>query len=144
MERISAVNQVHLVPRSDSEDIKLWFQLAEQTFRMSNITNNDEKLTLVLIHLTSRDRRIIGDILSRTELTYEDVKSWLIERLGMTTADKIEHLLEGETIGNRASSEFLRDLRLKCGWLAKEIDIRKYWSDYICAILNTRPDASLD
>ncbi|XP_065160940.1 uncharacterized protein [Atheta coriaria] len=125
--QIASARVVRLIPRSDNEEISVWFTLAERTFRLTQVTEDDEKLSIVLQFLTPTDRQAVMDIIARPDSTYDEVKEALIKRLGTSNEEKIQALLEGEFIGDRTPSQFLRDLQRKGGPLAGDAIIKTQW-----------------
>ncbi|XP_065172093.1 uncharacterized protein K02A2.6-like [Atheta coriaria] len=76
---------------------------------------------------SSYNRQAVMDIIARPDSTYDEVKEALIKRLGTSNEEKIQALLEGEFIGDRTPSQFLRDLQRKGGPLAGDAIIKTQW-----------------
>lgn len=143
----AVVKEVKLVPRCDGDDIKVWLLMAERVFRKANLTDDDDKVTTILMYLTNQERRAILDLLT-AEASYLVIKEALIQRLTPSDEEKIRHLLDGESIGDRTPSQFLRDLKQKGGPLVGEIVIKNQWMRHLPestrVVLAAHPNESVD
>lgn len=132
------------------KDTELWFTQLERQFAVHKITDDDMKFTLLESYLDADSTNEVKDILTTPPAAdkYGSLKAKLISRLCTTEEQKIAQLLEGEALGERRPSNFLRHLRGLAGANAPDAFIRAIWMkqmpDEVRPILAILDDASLD
>lgn len=96
-----------------AHDASLWFTVTEAQFRNSGITTDETKTNIVLRALDHKQTIAIADVLKEATSgnMYEPLKKALIDRFTMSQQRRTRQLLEGEDIGDRTPTQFLRDMR---------------------------------
>lgn len=105
------------VPPFWPEDPQLLFVQLENQFEIARITSEDTKLSYMVCHLDAKYMRELRDILMNPPQTnkYLYLKTHLIKRLTASQQEMTCRLLEGEEMGNRKPSHFLRHLQELAG-----------------------------
>ena len=110
------------VPAFWSDKISLWFKQLEAQFMIAGITREATKFGYVVAHLEPKYVMEVEDIIDSPpeNSQYEALKAALIKRLSDSSSMRVRKLLEGEEIGDRTPSQFLRNLRNLAGTSVNE------------------------
>ena len=98
--------------------MELWFNQIETQFDLHQITGDDEQYRLTCAALSGEVASDVRDVLLqpfRTH-TYENLKSILIERRGLSTPERVTKGISGEKMGSDIPSRFLRRLQKTAGF----------------------------
>ena len=99
-------------------DVRLWFNQIKNQFDLHDIPDDDERYRLTCAALLGEVASDVRDVLLHPFLTrkYENLKSILIERRGLTTPERVNKVISGEKIGSDITSRFLRSLQKTAGF----------------------------
>ena len=105
-----------------ADKISLWFKQLEAQFMIAGITREATKFGYVVAHLEPKYVMEVEDIIDSPpeNSQYEALKAALIKRLSDSSSMRVRKLLEGEEIGDRTPSQFLRNLRNLAGTSVNE------------------------
>lgn len=138
------------VPPFWPEKPAVWFAQIEGQFAISGITADATKYNYVISSLEPRYAAEIEDIIIDPPAVgkYDRLKQELIARLSLSQEQQIRRLLEGEELGDRKPSQFLRHLRSLAGAAVSDVVVRSLWTSRlpanVQAILSAQTDSSLD
>jgi len=106
----------------------MWF-LMENNFQAAGVVADSTKYTYVMSAIAPRHIDQLHDIItdSPTEHKYVFLKTEVIRRLGPVREHKRRLFLEGEDMGDRKPSHFLRWLHNLAGDMANEELLRTVW-----------------
>lgn len=106
-----------------------WFSQIEAQFALSNITSDETKFHHIVANLDPQVAEEVGDIIDSppSRGKYEKIKAELIARLSASAEQQIRRLLEGEEMGDRRPSQFLRHLRGLAGTAVSDTILRSLW-----------------
>ena len=107
-----------------ADKISLWFKQLEAQFMIAGITREATKFGYVVAHLEPKYVMEVEDIIDSPPENgqYEALEAALIKRLSDSSSMRVRKLLEGEEIGDRTPSQFLRHLDSTCfSWDAGKI-----------------------
>jgi len=130
-------------------DPEAWFLMMENNFRAAGVVADLSKYMYVVTAVASRHIDQLRDILTHpsTEHQYAFLKAEVIRRLDQAREHK-RLFLEGEEMGDRRPSHFLRRLRNLAGDMANEELLRTVWLGRLPASLRVqladRTDYHLD
>lgn len=128
----------------------LWFAQLEGQFALAGITSDETKYNYVIAHLEPRYATEVKDVITSPPISgkFDVVKRELITRLSQSEDQRLRRLLEGEDIGDRTPSQFLRHLQSLAGTAVSDTLLRTLWINRlhmnVQAILASQPDAKLD
>lgn len=117
---------------------------------LKHITADKTKYLEVISNLETRYLAEVKDVLTNPPKTekYEKIKGELLQRLSASQEQKTRRLLEGEEIGDRLPSQFLRHLRALAGSSIPDTLLRTLWlgrlSNATQAILTVQSESPLD
>ncbi|KAJ8914193.1 hypothetical protein NQ315_015966 [Exocentrus adspersus] len=120
-----------------------WFSQVEAQFALSKITQDETKYYHIVANLEPHIAEEVGDIIDSppAQGKYEKIKKELI-------AQQIRRILEGEELGDRRPSQFLRHLRGLAGDSVSDTILRSLWMSrlpsHTQAILAMDDDVALD
>ena len=138
------------VPLFWPKEPALWFAQIEAQFSLNNITQDSTKYHYVVANLDANNASEVKDVITNPpeQGKYERIKSELIARSSISAEQRIRRLLEGEKLGGRKPSQFLRHLRNLGGTAVNDTLLRTLWLSRLPvnaqAILTTQSEASLD
>lgn len=145
------VNRVAIkIPPFWQKNPARWFSQTESQFAIANITQDDTKFHHIVANLDASIAEEVGDIIDSPpqEGKYDALKKEVIARLSTSTEQRIRRLLEGEEMGDRRPSQFLRHLRGLAGAAASDAILRSLWisrlPNHAQAILVMDDDVALD
>lgn len=103
------------IPLYNAMDPALWFAMCESTFELATpkaITDSKTKFNYCVSHLPPEIASLVRDIIlkARSETSYDELKTAIVERCGESKTLEIRKLLAGEQLGDRKPSELLRDM----------------------------------
>lgn len=132
--------------------VKYWFITVEAQFDIAGIKTDSTKFSYLIGNLDAKYAHEVEDILSNPPpagCRYEKTKELLIKRFSMSEEARVRQLLDGEELGDRKPSQFLRHLRALAGpSFSDDSIIRQLWTrrlpDQVRAILASHPDLSLE
>ena len=128
-EKVSASAIVMSVPTFWPNKISLWFKQLEAQFAIAGITRDSTQFSYVIANLEEKYIEEIEDIIENPpeKDQYKAVKAGLIKRLSDFSSTRIRKLLEGEEIGDRTPTQFLRHLKTLAGSDINEDSLRNLW-----------------
>lgn len=151
---IENANDVHRVairvPPFWPKEPALWFAQVEAQFALAKITRDETKFHYVIANLEAGHAAEVRDIIVAppAEGKYERIKNELVSRSSISAEQRIRRLLEGEELGDRKPSQFLRHLRRLAENSVNDEVLRALWIDRLPvntqAILATQDNATLD
>ena len=117
------------VPTFWPEKISLWFRQLEAQFSIAGISRDSTKFGYVLANLEPKYVEEVEDVIENPpeEGQYEALKAALIKRLTDSSSMRVRKLLEGEEIGDRTPSQFLRHLKNLAGTSVNEDFLQNLW-----------------
>ncbi|XP_033231683.1 uncharacterized protein LOC117182689 [Belonocnema kinseyi] len=117
------------IPPFWPEKISLWFRQLEAQFSIANITKDSTKFGYVLANLEPRYVEEVEDVIEDPPESgkYEALKIALTKRLSDSSSIRVRKFLEGEEIGDRIPSQFLRHLKNLAGTSVKEDFLQNLW-----------------
>lgn len=103
------------IPVYNPIDPALWFAMCESTFELAvpkPITDNKTKFNYCVAHLPPEIASLVRDIIlkERSEASYDELKTAIVDRCGESKTQEIRKLLAGEQLGDRKPTELLRDM----------------------------------
>lgn len=115
-------------PPFNTTDPELWFILLEVSFATAGISQEATKYLHTVSALDPSTTNEMRDVLfaPRGPEPYTQFKAELIKRLSVSTERRMKKLLEGEELGDRTPSQFLRHLRSLGGNASDDI-LRSLW-----------------
>ena len=118
------------VPAFWSDKVSLWFKQLEAQFMIAGITCEATKFGYVVAHLQPKYVMEVEDIIDSPPESgqYEALKAALIKRLSDSSSMRMRKLFEGEEIGDRTPSQFLRHLRNLAGTSVNEEFLSNLWT----------------
>lgn len=146
--RAHSIN-LRLPPFTPNEP-KLWFAVVESNFNIAGVTDEAERLSHTISALDPRYLVEVKDIILNppTDNPYSALKGAIIKRLGTSQELNTRRLLEGEEIGDRKPTQYLRHLRDLGGQAVGDELVRTIWTSRlptaIQGILATQKSRSLD
>ncbi|KAJ8911572.1 hypothetical protein NQ315_008915 [Exocentrus adspersus] len=140
------------VPPFWPERPAIWFAQLEGQFELAGITADKTKFYYVTSNLDQKAALEVEDIITTPPATgkYQKIKDEICKRLSVSQEQRIRQLLEGEEIGDRTPSQFLRHLRNLAGSSSIVPDdfLRTIWVSRLPrtmqAILATQDSADLN
>ena len=137
------------VPQFIPSDPELWFKICDHRFETSNITSERTKFGHVAGALDPQYALEVKDIMmDPPPQPYTRLREELIKRLSQSQEQKTIRLLEGEEIGDRKPSQFLRHLRDLAGTSVAADLVRTLWlrrlPTSIQSVLVSQAELSLD
>lgn len=138
------------LPEFVDTDPELWFMIVEQTFETHHINNERVKFASVVLALKMRQIKEVRDICMSQDdpCNYSRLKAEMLKRFGESQLARTRRLLEGEHIGDRRPSQFLRHLRGLAGTAIPDHTLRDMWlgrlPPHIRHVLIAQQDATLD
>lgn len=132
--------------------VKYWFVAVEAQFEIAGIVSDATKFSYVIGNLDAKFVHEIEDIITNPPPSgsrYEKTKDLLVKRFSLSEESRVKQLLDGEELGDRKPSQFLRHLRALAGTtIADDTIIRQLWTrrlpDQVRAILASHPDLALE
>lgn len=117
------------LPTFNASNPEVWFVMVESQFATAGIKADATKFHHVIGALDPKYVEEILDIISSPENTgnYTLLKKQLIERLSVSQQEKTRKLLEGETVGDKKPSQFLRHLQRLGGKVLTTEMLRSLW-----------------
>jgi len=108
---------------------KLWFVQLESEFSAYRIRSDDQKYNAVLRHLDEATSDIIADVLEKPPDfdKYEYLKRILIARLTDSEEKQLRTLLLGLELGDKKSSQLLREMKSLAGSRVSDDLLRTLW-----------------
>ena len=149
-EPVSAYAVSIRVPAFWADKISLWFMQLEAQFMIAGITREATKFGYVIAHLEPKYVMEVEDIIDSPPENgqYEALKAALIKRLSDSSSMWVRKLLEGEEIGDRTPSQFLRHLRNLAGTSVNEEFLLNLWTARLSTstqhVLAGMPEKSLN
>ncbi|XP_073967123.1 uncharacterized protein [Choristoneura fumiferana] len=128
----------------------LWFSQMEAQFSLSGITADSTKFNYVISQLEHQYAVEVKDIINSppAENRYVKLKTELISRLSLSQEKKSLQLLQGEQMGDRKPSQFLRQLRILAGTSVTDDFLRTVWSSRLPknlqVVIASQPNSTLD
>ncbi|XP_033212393.1 uncharacterized protein LOC117169987 [Belonocnema kinseyi] len=115
--QVSAHAVAMRVPTFWPDKISLWFKQLEAQFSIAAITRDSTKFSYVIANLEPKYIEEIEDIIENPpeQGQYDAVKAGLIKILSDSSSIRVRKLLEGEEIGDRTPSPFLRHVKSSAG-----------------------------
>ena len=106
-----------------STDVELWFDQSETQFDLHQITDDDERYRLTCAALSGEVASDVRHVLLQPFCThkYKNLTEILIERRGLTTAERVNKVISGEKLGSDIPSRFLRRLQKTAGFGTKAV-----------------------
>ena len=106
-----------------STDVELWFNQIETQLDFHQITEDGEVYRLPCAALSGEVVSDVRDVLLQPFLTdkYDNLKTILIERLGLTTPERVNKVISGEKLGSDIPCRFLRRLQKTAGFETKAV-----------------------
>ena len=138
------------LPEFLDTDPELWFMLVEQNFVTQHVTSERVKFASVVLSLKTRQLHEVRDLCMRRDeqCDYALLKAEMLKRFGESQLARTRRLLEGEQIGDRRPTQFLRHLRGLAGTAIPDDTLRAMWlgrlPSHIRHILVAQQDATLD
>ena len=117
-EDANAVNRVAVrIPTFWERNPGTWFKQLESQFALAGITQDVTKYHYVCGNLDSRFADVVMNVINDPPATgrYETLKRELISRLSVSREQNIRTLVDGEELGDRKPSVFLRHLQTLAG-----------------------------
>lgn len=133
-----------------SSDADLWFLQLERQFSLHKIVDDNVRFTIVEQYLDDECTREVKDILlDPPEVNkYKCLKNKLVKRFSTSQEKKMQQLLQGEALGDRRPTQFLRHLRELAGATASDKLLRTIWlgrmPESVRSILAILDEPSLD
>ena len=99
-------------------DVELWSDQIETQFDLHQIHDDDERYSLTCAALSGEVASDVRDVLLQPFRShkYENLKSILIERRGLTTPERVNKVIKGGKMGSDIPSRFLRRLQKTAGF----------------------------
>ncbi|XP_037292922.1 uncharacterized protein LOC119188889 [Manduca sexta] len=107
----------------------IWFAQAEAQFEIAGISQDSTKYGHILSKLDTRVATELEDVIENppTKDKYNNLKSEVIKRFGISRDQRVRQLLSDEPLGDRKPSSFLRHLQTLAGAKSDENIIRELW-----------------
>ena len=125
------------LPPFTPNEPKLWFAVVESNFNIAGITDEAERLSYTISALDPKYLTEVKDIILNppTETPYSTLKDAVIKRLGTSQELNTRRLLEGEEIGDRKPTQYLRHLRDLGGDAVGDELVRTIWTSRLPATI---------
>lgn len=127
----------------------LWFAQVDALFRINGIVTELDKFYHIVPLIDTRYALEIADIITNvpTSNPYQTLKNALTARFSKSKEAKLKQLLDGEQIGDRKPSQFLRHLRALVPGIDEDV-LRSRWMsslpDQTKALLTVQSDQPLN
>ncbi|XP_026481049.1 uncharacterized protein LOC113387876 [Ctenocephalides felis] len=137
------------LPHFYEQDPELWFALAESVFVHANV-NESSKFHTVVSKLDPRYASEVRNIILKPpkDNPYSALKKELLKRYGISDETKLRQLLEGQEMGDRTPSQFLRHLRSLAGSAVSKEMLNLMWSSrlptHVQALISIRENSDID
>ncbi|XP_046144406.1 uncharacterized protein LOC123988424 [Osmia bicornis bicornis] len=118
------------LPAFWKDEPRLWFKMLEREFTAYNVKADAVKSSAVVRNLDPATMKIILDVIEAPEekSTYVHIKQALIERLAKSDEANLRKLLTDLELGNKKSSELLREMSQLTG---KNVGESVFWTLWI-------------
>jgi hypothetical protein len=126
----ASIDRVSLkMPPFWQDDPILWFAQIESQFVLSGVSSDNTKFHAVACALENPIAKLVRDIIIKppNEGKYNFLKDALITRLSPSKESRLKRLLQGDEIGDRTPSQFLRHLRELGGTSITDDLLRTLW-----------------
>lgn len=117
------------IPPFDATDPEVWFAIVESYFHVASITNERTRFNYVVAAMDPRVVQEVRDLIINPPETepYSKLKDELKKRLSVSQEAKTRRVIEGEELGDRKPSQFLRHLRSLAGTAFSDAVLRSLW-----------------
>ncbi|XP_026462839.1 uncharacterized protein LOC113380617 [Ctenocephalides felis] len=138
------------LPHFYEQDPELWFALAESVFVHANVKDESSKFHTVVSKLDPRYASEVRNIILKPpkDNPYSALKKELLKRYGISDETKLRQLLEGQEMGDRTPSQFLRHLRSLAGSAVSKEMLNLMWSSrlptHVQALISIRENSDID
>ncbi|XP_026471584.1 uncharacterized protein LOC113375850 [Ctenocephalides felis] len=138
------------LPHFYEQDPELWFALAESVFVHANVKDESSKFHTVVSKLDPRNASEVRNIILKPpkDNPYSALKKELLKRYGISDETKLRQLLEGQEMGDRTPSQFLRHLRSLAGSAVSKEMLNLMWSSrlatHVQALISIRENSDID